>query len=149
MSSTRTDADAALGATRAATKPLDLAAANGSALTPPSLARQRRESAHQLAIERIGTSFASAHAFAVCPEARYAATRSRQRSICCRSILTSSRSLIAETQGSQLHRLDERWVAGTLTLEQPVIEKILTHLGLQARAAPRVPAREQAQMHAA
>ena len=28
---------------------------------------------------------------------------------------TSSRSLIAETRGSQLHRLDERWVAGTLT----------------------------------
>ena len=29
-------------------------------------------------------------------------------------------------------------------LEQPVIEKILTHLGLQARAPPRVPARGQA-----
>ena len=29
-------------------------------------------------------------------------------------------------------------------LEQPVIEKILTHLGLQARAPPRCPAREQA-----
>jgi hypothetical protein len=29
-------------------------------------------------------------------------------------------------------------------LEQPVIEKILTHLGLQARAPPRSPAREQA-----
>jgi hypothetical protein len=28
-------------------------------------------------------------------------------------------------------------------LEQPVIEKILTHLGLQARAPPRAPAREQ------
>lgn len=27
-------------------------------------------------------------------------------------------------------------------LEQPVIEKILTHLGLQARAPPRAPARE-------
>ena len=26
-------------------------------------------------------------------------------------------------------------------LEQPVIEKILTHLGLQARAPPRAPAR--------
>jgi hypothetical protein len=26
-------------------------------------------------------------------------------------------------------------------LEQPVIEKILTHLGLQARAPPRTPAR--------
>ena len=26
-------------------------------------------------------------------------------------------------------------------LEQPVIEKILTHLGLQARALPRAPAR--------
>ena len=29
-------------------------------------------------------------------------------------------------------------------LEQPVIEKIHTHLGLQARAPPRVPARGQA-----
>ena len=28
-------------------------------------------------------------------------------------------------------------------LEQPVIEKILTHLGLQARAPPRSPARGQ------
>ena len=30
------------------------------------------------------------------------------------------------------------------TLERPVIEKILTHLGLQARALPRAPARDQA-----
>ena len=29
-------------------------------------------------------------------------------------------------------------------LEPPVIEKILTHLGLQARAPPRAPARDQA-----
>ncbi len=29
-------------------------------------------------------------------------------------------------------------------LEPPVIEKILTHLGLQARAPPRAPARRQA-----
>ena len=29
-------------------------------------------------------------------------------------------------------------------LEQPVIEKILTHLGLQARAPPRAPARGRA-----
>jgi len=29
-------------------------------------------------------------------------------------------------------------------LEAPVIEKILMHLGLQARAPPRSPAREQA-----
>ena len=29
-------------------------------------------------------------------------------------------------------------------LEQPVIEKILPHLGLQARAPPRAPARSQA-----
>jgi hypothetical protein len=29
-------------------------------------------------------------------------------------------------------------------LEAPVIEKILTHLGLQARAPPRAPARDQA-----
>jgi hypothetical protein len=29
-------------------------------------------------------------------------------------------------------------------LEQPVIEKILTHLGLKARAPPRAPARGQA-----
>ena len=29
-------------------------------------------------------------------------------------------------------------------LEQPVTEKILTHLGLQARAPPRAPARGQA-----
>ena len=29
-------------------------------------------------------------------------------------------------------------------LEQPVIDKILTHLGLQARAPPRAPARGQA-----
>ena len=28
-------------------------------------------------------------------------------------------------------------------LEQPVIERILTHLGLQARAPPRAPARAQ------
>ena len=33
-------------------------------------------------------------------------------------------------------------------LEQPVIEKILTHLGLQARAPPRSPARRDAR-HAA
>ena len=33
-------------------------------------------------------------------------------------------------------------------LEQPVIEKILTHLGLQARAPPRAPARGS-QMQAA
>ena len=33
-------------------------------------------------------------------------------------------------------------------LEPPVIEKILTHLGLQARAPPRSPARGQA-LHAA
>ena len=33
-------------------------------------------------------------------------------------------------------------------LEQPVIEKILTHLGLQSRASPRAPARGQA-LHAA
>lgn len=32
--------------------------------------------------------------------------------------------------------------------EQPVIEKILTHLSLQARAPPRAPARGQA-LHAA
>jgi len=29
-------------------------------------------------------------------------------------------------------------------LEQPVIEKILTHLGLQARAPPQAPVRDQA-----
>ena len=33
-------------------------------------------------------------------------------------------------------------------LEAPVIEKILTHLGLQVRAPPRAPARDQA-LHAA
>jgi hypothetical protein len=33
-------------------------------------------------------------------------------------------------------------------LEQPVIEKILTHLGLQARAPPRAPAR-RSQLQAA
>ena len=33
-------------------------------------------------------------------------------------------------------------------LEQPVIEKILTHLGLEARAPPRTPARGS-QMQAA
>lgn len=32
----------------------------------------------------------------------------------------------------------------TAILEQPMIEKILTHLGLQARAPPRAPARGQA-----
>ena len=31
----------------------------------------------------------------------------------------------------------------TTILEAPVIEKILTHLGLQARAPPRAPARGQ------
>jgi len=34
-------------------------------------------------------------------------------------------------------------------LEAPVIEKILTHLGLQARAPPRAAAREQTMLHAA
>lgn len=34
LSSTRTDVDMALGATRAVTKPLDLGAADGPALTP-------------------------------------------------------------------------------------------------------------------
>ena len=33
-------------------------------------------------------------------------------------------------------------------LEPPVIQKILTHLGLQARAPPRAPARGQAQQAA-
>lgn len=33
-------------------------------------------------------------------------------------------------------------------LEQPVGEKILTHLGLQARAPPKAPARGQAQQAA-
>ena len=33
-------------------------------------------------------------------------------------------------------------------LEQPVIEKLLTHLGLHARAPPRAPARGQAQQEA-
>jgi hypothetical protein len=33
-------------------------------------------------------------------------------------------------------------------MEQPVIEKILTHLGLQARGPPLAPAREQAVLHA-
>jgi hypothetical protein len=37
-------------------------------------------------------------------------------------MLTSSGSLIAETQGSQLHRRDERWVGGTLTVGR-VIER--------------------------
>jgi len=32
--------------------------------------------------------------------------------------------------------------------EQPVIEKILTHLGLQARASPRAPARRSQQQAA-
>ena len=32
-------------------------------------------------------------------------------------MLTSSVSLIAKTQGWQLHRRDERWVRGTLTLD--------------------------------
>ena len=62
----RTDAgDAALAATRAATKPLDLGPADGPALPPSSRACQRREWAHQLAIVRIATPFASAHALAV------------------------------------------------------------------------------------
>ena len=34
-------------------------------------------------------------------------------------------------------------------LEQQVIEKILTHLGLQARAPPRAAAREQTLLHGA
>ena len=34
-------------------------------------------------------------------------------------------------------------------LEAPVIEKILIHLGLQARAPPRAPARWQALLRAA
>lgn len=33
---------------------------------------------------------------------------------------------------------------GAAIREQPVIEQILTHLGLQARAPPRAPARDQA-----
>ncbi len=34
-------------------------------------------------------------------------------------------------------------------LQTPVIEKILTHLGLEARAPPRAPARGQMRLHAA
>ena len=40
-------------------------------------------------------------------------------------MFTSSRSLIAETRGSQLHRLDERWVAGTLTVASALGRKFL------------------------
>ena len=41
------------------------------------------------------------------------------------------------------------WFGANLTTaEQPVIEKILTHLGLQARAPPRAPAR-RSQLQAA
>ncbi len=101
-----------------ATKPLDLVAVEGSAATPSSSACQRRECAHQLASERIGTSFASAHALAFCPDTRYAVTRSRQRSICRRSSLHLV-SLMAEMRGSQLHNSDERWVPGTFTHHQP------------------------------
>ena len=61
FSSTRTDANAAIGATRAATKPLGPGADDAP----------------------VGTSFASAHTLAVCPEARYVATCSRPRSIFC------------------------------------------------------------------
>ena len=38
------------------------------------------------------------------------------RCTCSRSITTSSRSLIAETRGSQLQHRRDRWVGGTLTL---------------------------------
>nr|ABI20707.1 transposase [Delftia sp. AN3] len=104
FNSTRTDVDAAPGATRAATKPLGLAAGEGSGLTPSSRACQRRACAHQLCSVPAGTPLASAHTCAFWPEARYAATCSRHRSICCRSMSTSSRSLIAKTRGSQLQR---------------------------------------------
>ena len=40
-------------------------------------------------------------------------------------------------------RLPERKIIAAI-LEQPVIEKILTQLALQARAPPRAPARGQA-----
>ena len=61
------------------------------------------------------TQLAPAHCADLCPEARYAATCSRQRSICCRSMLASLRLLIRRMQGSQLVGRGERWVPGTLT----------------------------------
>src|SRR6266576_5071162 len=108
---------AGLAATRAATKPLDADAAARSTLTPSSRACQRRACPHQLPSVPNSTPLAWAHALAFCPEARYASTCAKQRSISCRSMLTSSRSLIAQMRDSQLHRTDERWVGGTLAVE--------------------------------
>jgi len=53
---------------------------------------------------------------------------------------------IAVVHGRQL-RGDLKIIAASL--EQPVIEKILTHLGLQARAPPRTPARGHILLQAA
>ena len=55
-------------------------------------------------------------------------------------MLTSCISLIAKTQGSQLHRRDERWVRGTLTIGRllqhvlPPGFKRIRHYGLLAPA---------------
>ena len=70
LTSTRTEANARLDPTRAATKPAGRGGAEAWTLTPSSRSCQRRKCAHQLAIARIGTSFASTYACAVCPKAR-------------------------------------------------------------------------------
>ena len=88
---------------------------------PSSRACQRRECAHQLGSTRSHTPLAWAHSFPFKPEARYAATTSRQRFIFSRSIFTSSSSLIDKAQLWQVHSRKKRWVAGTLTQRLQVI----------------------------
>ena len=46
---------------------------------------------------------------------------------------------VVDCGGGELKLIASHRIASIL--EQPVIEKILTHLGLQARAPPREPAR--------
>ena len=59
-----------------------------------------------------------AHTLPFWPEARYAATTSRQRCICSLSIFISSSWLIAKARCSQFQKETERWVGGT----QPVLD---------------------------
>ena len=135
-SAMRTVAAIAAG-TRAATKPATLGA-SVEADTPSSRACQRCAGAHQLDNALSGTPLASAHALPLNPDARYAITCSRHRSILSRSILTSLRSLTSRTQGSRLRRLCERWVAGTFA----EFERRDVALGLGQQVNGQGPARQ-------
>ena len=109
LSSMRTAADVLrLTGRLAATKPLAGLPTDGSQATPSSRACQRRECAHQLDSARSATPLAEAHSSALFPEARYAATCSRKRCICCRSMFVSLRLLNTRTQSSKLGDRNER-----------------------------------------